>query len=77
MDKNVISVKTVEEKRGKFSEYTSLQWWSLSDADFCEDVCVCVGVAYYVLNRYINRYISQFEVTEKRVLSIYNSKSLA
>lgn len=53
MDKNVISVKIVEEKRGKFSEYTSLQWWSLSDTDFCKDMCVCVCVASYVLNKYI------------------------
>lgn len=63
MDKNVISVKIVEEKRGKFSEYTSLWWWSLSDTDFCKGVCVCV--ACYFLNRYMNRCISVFEVTEK------------
>lgn len=42
MDKNVISVKTVEEKTGKFSECTSVRWWSLSDTYFSKGVCVCV-----------------------------------
>jgi hypothetical protein len=44
MDKNVISVKTVEEKKGKFSVYTLSLVKVLKYTDFEKDVFVCACV---------------------------------
>ena len=48
MDNNVIAVKTVEEKKGKFFEYGPTLVVLTKDSHFVRDTCVCAFVCVYV-----------------------------